>query len=98
MQDLQANKFPHWFLSFRMLVDYITSVLNIVGTLLIVGVMILVNSDVIDRRAKPLSCKRDNAFSRRLTPHFFEQEINLFLLGPKTGGRIFDNVCSILDG
>ena len=49
MQDLQANKFPHWFLSFRMLVDYITSVLNIVGTLLIVGVMILVNSDVIGR-------------------------------------------------
>ena len=49
MQDLQANKFPHWFLSFRMLVDYITSVLNIAGTLLIVGVMILVNSDVIGR-------------------------------------------------
>ena len=54
--------------------------------------------DLEDRRAKPLSCKRANALSRRLTPHFLELEISLLLRVPKTGGRILDNICSILDG
>ena len=49
MQSVQDHVLPSWFLFVRRVVDYITSVLNIIGTLLIVSVMILVNSDVIGR-------------------------------------------------
>ena len=49
MQNKQSNNLPPWFLFVRAIVDSITSLLNIVGTLLIVCVMILVNSDVVGR-------------------------------------------------
>jgi TRAP-type C4-dicarboxylate transport system permease small subunit len=49
MQNRQKNILPSWFLFVRTVVDSITSILNIIGTLLIVGVMVLVNSDVVGR-------------------------------------------------
>jgi len=41
--------FPNWFLATRKIVDGLTSLLNVAGTLLIVSIMLLVNSDVIGR-------------------------------------------------
>ena len=49
MQNRQENILPSWFLFVRTVVDSITSILNIIGTLLIVSVMVLVNSDVVGR-------------------------------------------------
>lgn len=40
---------PHWFLTLRRLIDALTNLLNVIGTLLIVAVMLLVNADVIGR-------------------------------------------------
>jgi TRAP-type C4-dicarboxylate transport system permease small subunit len=40
---------PKWFLSIRSVVDMLTNLLNVLGTLLIIAVMLLVNADVIGR-------------------------------------------------
>ncbi len=40
---------PRWFLRLRRFVDAVTTGLNVLGTLLIVAIMVLVNSDVIGR-------------------------------------------------
>lgn len=40
---------PHWFVMIRGVVDLLTNLLNVLGTLLIVAVMLLVNADVIGR-------------------------------------------------
>lgn len=40
---------PRWFLAIRKAIDSLTNLLNVIGTLLIVGVMLLVNADVIGR-------------------------------------------------
>ena len=40
---------PNWFLAVRKTIDMLTNLLNVLGTLLIVGVMLLVNADVIGR-------------------------------------------------
>lgn len=42
---------PSWFLAARRVVDMLTNLLNVLGTLLIVAVMVLVNADVIGRVA-----------------------------------------------
>ncbi|WP_146346547.1 TRAP transporter small permease subunit [Phaeobacter marinintestinus] len=42
---------PRWFTTLRSGVDVITGALNVVGTLLIIVIMLLVNSDVIGRGA-----------------------------------------------
>lgn len=42
---------PRWFLSLRHVIDQLTNVLNVAGTLLIVAIMLLVNADVIGRVA-----------------------------------------------
>lgn len=51
MTDISSNPetLPAWFLSLRRWVDRMTTALNVVGTLLIVAIMVLVNSDVIGR-------------------------------------------------
>jgi len=40
---------PNWFLTIRRAVDGLTTILNVVGTLLIFAIMVLVNTDVIGR-------------------------------------------------
>jgi len=40
---------PAWFTTMRRLVDAVTGALNVIGTLLIVAIMVLVNTDVIGR-------------------------------------------------
>ncbi|MFT4795319.1 MAG: TRAP-type mannitol/chloroaromatic compound transport system permease small subunit [Paracoccaceae bacterium] len=40
---------PRWFLGLRRMVDAMTMLLNVLGTMLIVAVMVLVNADVIGR-------------------------------------------------
>ena len=40
---------PKWFLVTRTAVDFLTNILNVIGTLLIVAIMLLVNADVIGR-------------------------------------------------
>jgi TRAP-type mannitol/chloroaromatic compound transport system permease small subunit len=47
--DIDATDLPHWFLTLRRAIDFLTNALNVVGTLLIVAVMLLVNADVIGR-------------------------------------------------
>lgn len=53
MTDINADSghdfLPPWFLGLRQIVDALTLVLNVIGTLLIVAVMVLVNADVIGR-------------------------------------------------
>lgn len=51
MSDPSSNPdaLPGWFLFIRRKVDSVTTALNVIGTLLIVAIMILVNSDVIGR-------------------------------------------------
>lgn len=40
---------PQWFVTVRRLIDQLTLLLNVIGTLLIVAIMVLVNADVIGR-------------------------------------------------
>lgn len=40
---------PKWFLTLHRIVDLLTNLLNVLGTLLIIAVMLLVNADVIGR-------------------------------------------------
>jgi TRAP-type mannitol/chloroaromatic compound transport system permease small subunit len=49
--EMDSTHLPHWFLTLRRIIDFLTNMLNIIGTLLIVAVMLLVNADVIGRVA-----------------------------------------------
>ena len=49
MRALDSDGLPGWFLHIRRVVDALTAGLNVVGTLLILGLMVLVNMDVIGR-------------------------------------------------
>ncbi len=46
---MDSPDLPHWLLTLRRAIDFLTNLLNVVGTLLIVAVMLLVNADVIGR-------------------------------------------------
>lgn len=46
---MDSAKLPPWFLNLRRIIDFLTNMLNVIGTLLIVAVMLLVNADVVGR-------------------------------------------------
>lgn len=49
MQASDQNELPGWYLRIRRVVDVLTAGLNVLGTFLILGLMVLVNMDVIGR-------------------------------------------------
>ena len=50
MSDIPNPKnLPAWFLAIRRVVDFVTTGLNVLGTLLIMAIMLLINADVIGR-------------------------------------------------
>ena len=55
MTDFHADSgqafLPPWFQAIRRIADFMTLILNVIGTLLIFAVMVLVNADVIGRVA-----------------------------------------------